>query len=188
MKLIFVVLVLSLVTFGCGDGPDSVTCDASSSEFQNIFDDMIANGHGDDVFFDSEIHEYTFSLSESKELCKIGYQSQPGISSTPYLIEILESATGTVVYSNNHVFSSTATSYITLTSVLSLDAGASYTIRRIQTNWGSNIGNTIGRLARKSPMSFPYSNGIMTISSANFYQNGGPSADVGVPYIDLILK
>ena len=55
-------------------------------------------------------------------------------------------------------------------------------------NAGNQFGNIIGRIARNSPMSFPYSNGIMTITDADFYQNGGPLTNLGVPYIDLILR
>jgi hypothetical protein len=149
---------------------------------------MLSSGYEEDVSFDTEIHEYTFTLSADREVCKIGYQSQPGISSTPYLIEIVDNSNNVIIYSNNHTFSSTTTSYVTPTSTINLQSGLSYTIRRIQTNWKTDITFTIGRLARKNQMDFPYSSGIMTITTADFYQRGGPLTELAVPYIDLIFK
>ncbi len=153
-----------------------------------LFQDIINNGHTDQVTFDTEIHEYTFSLSSNKEICGIGYQSQPEIASTPYIIEIFDNSANISIYSESHVFNSSKISYVSPTSTVSLQPGTSYTIKRIQTNWGTFITNTIGRLARKSEMTFPYSSGDMTINSANFYQNGGPLINSGIPYIDLIFE
>ena len=187
----YVILLCVFSLFGCGDDDDNtIPCDNTSSEFQSIFQNMITSGHTDDVTFDTEIHEYTFTLSANKEVCEIGYQSQPAISSTSYLIEIIDSLTNTVIYSNNHTFSSISTSYITPSLTINLQSGTSYTIRRtlLLSNANGQFSNIIGRIARKSPMNFPYSNGIMTITSADFYQNGGPLTNLGVPYIDLILR
>ena len=87
------------------------------------------------------------------------------------------------------VFCDNSTSdFQTPSATINLVAGTSYTIKRIQTNWGNNIGNTIGRLATTNTMSFPYTYGIMTITGSNFHQNGGPAIDFGVPYIDIIFK
>tara|TARA_B110000046_G_scaffold180770_1_gene211881 strand:+ start:930 stop:1283 length:354 start_codon:yes stop_codon:yes gene_type:complete len=115
---------------------------------------MILNGHTDDVFIDTEIHEYTFVVSEDKEVCEIGYQSPPAISTALYLIEIIDNTNNVAVYSGNHIFS-------------------------------------VSEIARKSEMNFPYTDGIMTITSANFYQASNPGGvsllDDAVPYIDLIF-
>jgi hypothetical protein len=186
-KTIF--LILAIFIFGCGKN-NNPPCDTISSEFQTIFQNMIANGHTEEVTYDTEIHEYTFTLSANREVCMIGYQSQPAISSTAYKIEIIDNSTSTIIYSDNHIFSSTKTSYVTLTSTTILLLGTSYTIRRtiLLSNANRQFGNIIGRIASKRPMNFPYSNGIMTITNANFYQNGGPLADFGVPYIDLIFR
>lgn len=168
-------------------------CDNSSSEFQTIFQSMIYNGHSDIVSFDTEIHEYTFTLSADKVVCKIGYQSQPAIPSTPYLIEIIDNSTSNTIYADNHTFSPTATSYAIPSSAINLESGESYTIRRtlLLNDAGNQFGNIIGRIAaitNNSSTSFPYTNGIMTITNANFYQSGGPLPNAGVPYIDLILR
>lgn len=188
---IYLVLLFLGFMFGCGEDDDNPNpCDNTTSEFQSIFQDMITSGYTDNVTYDTEIHEYKFTLSASKEVCEIGYQSQPGIASTPYLIEIIDNSANSTLYSNNHIFSSTATSYITPSTTVNLQSGVSYTIRRtiLLSNAGNQFINIIGRLARNNPMSFPYSNGIMTITNADFYQNGGPLTDLGVPYIDLILR
>lgn len=172
----------------CDDEDIPVSCNNTTSEFQSIYKNMLTSGYEDDISFDTEIHEYTFTLSADREVCLIGYQSQPEISSTPYLIEIVDNSKNVIIYSNSHTFSSTTTSYVIPTATINLQSGLSYTIRRIQTNWGTNIGNTIGRFVRNSSMNFPYSFGIMTITSAGFYQNGGTLRENGVPFIDLILK
>lgn len=187
LKIYLVTLSLIFV-IGCDNEDIQVSCNNTTSEFQSIYKNLITIGYKEYVSFDTEIHEYTFTLSADKEVCKIGYQSQPGISSTPYLIEIVDNSKNVIIYSNNHTFSSTSTSYVTPTSTINLQSGVSYTIRRIQTNWGTNIGNTIGRFVRNSSMNFPYSVGIMTITSAGFYQNGGTLRENGVPFIDLIFK
>ena len=185
---IYVILISFIFIFGCNEEDKLDSCNNSTSEFHSIFKNMTTSGHKDIETFDTEVHEYSFTLTANKEICKIGYQSQPGVASTAYLIEIIDNSSNVIIYSNNHTFSSTTTSYATPSLPVNLQSGISYTIKRIQLNWGSNIGNTIGRISSKSPMDFPYSNGIMTITSANFYQNGGPLTDLGVPYIDLLLK
>jgi len=188
LKIFTLLVFSSLIISSCGDDDTRQLCDNSNSPFQSLFQSLITSGHTDDVTFDTEIHEYTFTLSSNKEVCEIGYQSQPGIASTAYVIEIFDNLSSTVIYSDLHTFSSTGTSYVTPTSVINLQSGVSYTIKRIQTNWGSNFSNIIGRLARNNPMNFPYTNGIMTITNADFYQNGGPLTNLAVPYIDIILK
>ncbi len=189
LKSIAFVFLSSMIIFSCcsSDEPESI-CDESTSEFQSLFQSMIASGHSDDVTFDTEIHEYTFVLSADKELCKIGYQSVDEIESTAYLMEIVDNSSNTTIYSDSHVFSSSNNSYVTPSTTIELKSGVSYSIKRIQTDWDPYISYTIGRLARKETMAFPYSSGIMTITGADFYQNGGPLTDMAVPYIDLIFR
>jgi len=187
---LYLILLCAFSIFGCGKDCERNPCDNTTSEFQTIFQSMISSGYTDEVTYDTEIHEYTFTLSANREVCEIGYQSQPAISSASYLIEIIDNSTSSTIYSNNHSFSSAATSYVTPSSIVNLQSGVSYTIRRtiLLSNAGNQFANIIGRIATNSPMSFPYSNGIMTITNADFYQNGGPLTDSGVPYIDLILR
>jgi len=192
-KIAFV-LFLSIALMSCSDedpipvDDPSVSCDESTSDFQNLFQSMITSGHEDKLFIDTEIHEYTFTLSADKEVCKIGYQSLPEIETTPYLIEIVDSSSNTILYSDSHVFSSDNTSYITPSTTINLKAGVPYTLKRTQTDWGMYITYTIGRVARQDTMNFPYNDGIMTIINSKFHQNGGPLLNTAVPYIDLILR
>tara|TARA_B100001059_G_scaffold117340_1_gene117608 strand:- start:295 stop:801 length:507 start_codon:yes stop_codon:yes gene_type:complete len=166
---------------------------------------MILNEHTDEVFFDTEVHEYSFVLSEDKEVCEIGYQSQPEIFSALYLMEIIDSTTGMIIYSGNHNFSSSETSFVTpsstinspfaapLASTIVIQSGVTYTLRRtiLLNNANGQFSNLIGRVARRSEMSFPYTEGAMTITSTNFYQanpsGGGSLLNYAVPYIDLIF-
>ena len=198
-------LSILIIGLSCRKQEVKRSCDHSSSSFQSIFQNMILNEHTDEVFFDTEIHEYSFVLLEDKEVCKIGYQSQPAISSALYLIEIIDSATGTTIYDGNHNFSSSGTSFVTPTSTINspfaapvvsmidLQSGVTYTLRRtlLLDNANGQFINLSGRGARKGEMSFPYTEGTMTITSANFYQatpsGGGSLLNYAVPYIDLIF-
>lgn len=144
-------------------------------------------GHVNDITFDTEIHEYTFQFSANKTICSIGYQSQPAIAAAPYLIQILD-ASNNIVYSSPHIFSSANTSYVPITPT-PIVANQSYTIRRtiLLSNAGNSFQNIIGRVVRQNGalVSFPQTFGIMTITGANFYQNGGPLLNMGIPYIDI---
>ena len=194
-----------LIGFSCRKQKVKISCDHSSSSFQSIFQSMILNEHTDEVFFDTEVHEYSFVLSEDKEVCEIGYQSQPEIFSALYLMEIIDSSTGMIIYSGNHNFSSTETSFVTpsstinspfaapLASTIVIQSGVTYTLRRtiLLNNANGQFSNLIGRVARRGEMSFPYTEGAMTITSTNFYQanpsGGGSLLNYAVPYIDLIF-
>lgn len=163
-------------------------CNSVNTDFQQLYTNVVnLAGHQNTITFDTEIHEYTFQLSVNKTVCSIGYQSQPAIATTPYLMEIVD-ASNTVIYSGNHVFSSANTSYVPITPTPLL-ANQNYTVRRtiLLVNAGNNFANIIGRLVNQpgALVSFPQSFGIMTITGANFYQNGGPLLNRGIPYIDL---
>lgn len=171
--------------------PIATACNNVNTDFDQLYNSVVAlPGHLNDITFDTEIHEYTFQLSANKTICSIGYQSQPAIANTPYLIEILD-PTNSVIYSNPHVFSSTNTSYVSITPT-PIIANQSYKIRRtiLLSNANSQFGNIIGRVVRQNGalVSFPKTFGIMTITSANFYQNGGPLLNRGIPYIDIVFQ
>ena len=195
-KLHMYIWLLSFLIIGlsCRKQEVKSSCDPSSTSFQSIFQNMTLNGHTDDVHYDTEIHEYTFVLSQEKEVCELGYQSQPATSSVPYLIEIIDNATSTIIYGGNHIFSSSETSFVTPPLTIALQTGISYTLRRtiLLNNANGQLGNIIGRVARKDQMNFPYSEGIMTVTDANFYQTNSPTGgslqDVAVPYIDLVFR
>lgn len=185
-NLLTIALLFSCMT-ACGDDDEGIIdCPNANSPFQLLYNDLVSNNYDDSRFMDTEIHEYTFELSAAAEICKIGYQSEADIATTPYTMKIIDS-NGAEVYAGDHVFSAAGTSYASLNQNVSLNADKLYTIQRIQTNWNGNIGNTIGRMVRQTNMTFPYTQGILTITGANFYQNGGPGNDLGIPYIDMML-
>jgi hypothetical protein len=177
--------------FSCTDDDDMVavlTCDTTTSEFQDLYASLLANGYLDRVFYDTEIHEYTFQLDVDAEVCAFGYESQHDSPNTPYTLEIENIDSGQVIYSEELVFSDQVTSYVAPGMTVNLMANTSYALRRIQLDWNGNIGNTIGRLATSDSISFPLTSGNLTILESNFYQNGGPVPNGGVPFIDLILE
>jgi hypothetical protein len=189
-SLLFIVGILLM---GCAS-PSPVPvpvppCSSTNTIFNQLYTNVtMLPGHQNTTTFDTEIHEYTFQFSQNKTICSIGYQSQPAIASTPYLMEIIDNNTNTVIYSGNHIFSSANTSYVSITPT-PIIANQSYTIRRtiLLTNAGNNFANIIGRVVNQpgALVSFPQSFGIMTITGANFHQNGGPLLNRGIPYIDF---
>ncbi|MBK8850309.1 MAG: hypothetical protein IPN73_09130 [Saprospiraceae bacterium] len=142
----------------------------------------------DIVYHDSEVHEYNFVLATNKTVCQIGYQSHPSIPNVPYQIEIIDSISGIRVLKESFTFSPTSTSYVVPKNKVFLNSGTTYTLRRTQTNWGNNIGNTTGRVASIDNLVFPVISGDLSITSSNFFQNGGPSINKGVPFIDLVFE
>jgi hypothetical protein len=200
MKYYWPYLIILLCFTNCSDKDDNqinqIACDTSNSEFKQIFTALSSASTAHEfVSIDLETHEYTFFVSSPKTICSIGYQSTHADPTVPYLIEIVNNATSTVVYSGSHVFSTTATSYVSLTSTVSLQANVSYTIKRIQTNWGTNIANTIGRVINSydnfgNPVDLlPMTSGGLTISSGSFYDiTSVGQAYNRFPYIDIVFE
>lgn len=191
-KNIVTLFFLGLIISSCSTGTTPVPVPPCSST-NTIFNQLYANvvtlpGHQNNITFDTEIHEYTFTLSQNKTICSIGYQSQLAIAAVPYKMEIVDNNTNIVIYTGNHVFSSANTSYVSITPT-PIIANQSYTIRRtmLLANAGNNFSNIIGRVVHQpgALVSFPQTFGIMTITGANFYQNGGPLINMGIPYIDF---
>lgn len=190
---LFLIAVISYLSTGCG--PSTTTpapCNTTGTDFQAIYSNTTtAAGNTDMVTYDSEIHEYSFRLSANKTVCSVGYQSQPAIAGTPYTIELRDSTTHTTVFRISSTFSSSATSYVSVSSNPTLTAGHIYTIKRIMTSWGSSITNAIGRMAISTsftPLSFPTSSGDMSIIGSKYYQNATPVANLGIPFIDIVFN
>ena len=189
-KNIGFLFAFGLTIIGCSPPPPPPPppCSTFNTTFSQLYNNVVTlPGHQNTNTFDTEIHEYTFTLSQTKTICSIGYQSQPAIASTPYLMEIIDPS-NTVIYTGNHVFSSANTSYVSITPT-TIIANQPYKIRRtmLLVNAGNSFANIIGRVVNQpgALVSFPQSFGIMTITSANFYQNGGPLLNRGIPYIDF---
>ncbi len=197
LKTVFIG-ILALAVSSCTPTPTPpAPCVTTGTDFHNLFNTVVAgSGNSSATTLDFEVHSYTFKLSANKTVCKIGYQSQPGISSTPYKIEIYDNTSSALVYSGFSVFSSTATSYVTPTSTINLLAGHSYTLKRIQTNWAPNIVNTIGLVAKNStmsPLSFPFTSGVMTITGSTFYfitPSAGSAVltNIAIPFVDIVFQ
>jgi len=178
------VIFLSLVTIvSCAK--HNKACKKAAQDFDDIFKSL--NGDTRNTM-DTEVHEYTFSLSSDKEVCEIGYQSQRRLREIPYKIEIEEVNTGIVIYSEEFEFSANRTSYVIPSQTINLSANTSYQLRRVQTNWLGNIANTIGKIKRD--VVFPLQSGDLTILSSNFYDEGDTTVnDIGfLPYIDIVFK
>lgn len=210
MKKIFLKIglpatLLVVATFiigpGCGGifGAEPVVvtppCSTTNTLFQQVFAaTATANPtFQDNVTIDLLTHEYTFKVDANKTVCSVGYQGNAALfaSSLPYTIEIVDTATNAVIYTGNHLFGSTALSYVSITPV-NLIANQSYTIRRTipAGGYGGNIGNTVGRVLSFTATSggFPASSGGFTITSSNFYGSGGPIPNAGIPYIDIVFQ
>jgi hypothetical protein len=138
--------------------------------------------------FASEIHEYSFTFSETKTICSIGYQSQPAAANVPYLIKIINNTTNTVVYNKSHIFSSDQTSYVSINPVV-IKKNQSYTIRRtlLLSDVGGVNADLTGRVVTQNggPIEFPKTFGLMTVTGSNFNHNGGTFVNTGIPFIDF---
>lgn len=187
-------VLLSFIFIACEDDdpvtvqPPAPICANVPSDFQSLFDSLASAGYTDEVTLDTEIHAYTFTLSVDKEVCQIGYQSHHDSAATPYVIELVDPSTNTILYSHPHVFSGDSVSYVEPSASLKLKGGLTYTLRRIQTNWRPYVGNTIGQILWKDTMDFPYTHGVMTITGAEFEYTPGSLTNWAIPYIDLIFK
>ena len=209
MKKIFLkiglpVALLVIATFiigpSCGSSvptPVVVTppCPTANTLFQQLFTaTATANPtFTDQTSIDLLIHEYTFKANINETICSIGYQGNAVLyaNSLPYTIDIVDVATNTVIYTGNHLFNSTSTSYVSITPT-NLIANQSYTIRRKIPAGGymGNISNTTGRLLSFTAASgaFPATFGALTIISSNFYGSGGPIPNAAIPYIDIVFQ
>ncbi|MBW6483916.1 MAG: hypothetical protein K0B10_12770 [Vicingaceae bacterium] len=167
-------------------------CNSTNSSFNQLYESIHTNNPSftDNFIMDLEVHAYTFSVSDTQEVCSIGYRAAPNMNSKNYKMIIVDSLSNTILYSENHLFSSTNTSYVTPGITIKLLPGINYTINRIQLNWSPSIVNTVGRVLYSNNLSilFPVSNGDITIVSSNFYGNGFPLLNFGVPYIDIVFK
>lgn len=190
----FLFCILSFLLISCEKDEElkklPLGCDSSNSVFNQLYTNLVSiSPNQNSITLDLETHSYSFEVSSAKTICKIGYQSLPSFNQTPYLIEVYDSTSNTLLYNGNHLFSPNSTSYISITPI-ALTVGHSYTIRRIQTNWVGNIGNTIGRLVHSSTpsISLPVTFGDLTITSSSFYGTGGPNNNWAIPYIDIVFQ
>ncbi len=176
--------------------PPPAPCSTTGTDFQNIFNTVLGSNSLYDNYttMDLVTHEYTFKMLATKQICKIGYEGNVNLASltTPYTIEIWDnSITSAPIYTENQSFGSVLTYYTPFTTV-TLNAGSTYTIKRIVNNYGGNIANTIGRICRFNsgglPSSATATGSYMKIVSSNFYGTGGPVPNYGIPFIDIAFQ
>lgn len=190
-NLLFIYLSILFFSFFSCKEEDNINeklgCSPTNTTFNQLYQNLASNSQNSDTqTMDLETHAYTFEVSSNHTICKVGYQSLPNFNTTPYLIEIEDVTTNTVLYSASHLFSAASTSYVNITPV-NLQVNHSYIIRRVQSNWNNDITNTIGRLVSGN-ISFPVVQGDLKITSSTFYGTGGPNNDFGIPYIDIVFE
>lgn len=188
-KTIYLALaLLTLSTTSCKKDK----LDTNNSEFQHIYNELIDDGNDAVITWDAEVHAYQFTLSQNRTLKSIGYQSDAALSSTDYVIEIMNNTDSSILYSAGHQFDDNNISYVTPTSTVNLQSGVSYTLSRIQTNWGQYITETIGHVVKTEAADYPMSHGDLTITSTHFHDYGySPSVgtiNAALPRIDLVFQ
>jgi hypothetical protein len=183
-----IIALISIATINCSDSTNRQTlCDSSNTEFNQIYNSILSlPTNGDGISFPTEVHAYKFEVTSAKTVCSIGYQSIPTMETTPYRIELYNNTTNILLYSGEHTFSASSTSYVSIGSI-PLTVGNSYTIKRIQTNWGSDINNAMGRDVEGEIINyaFPLSIGALTITSSQF---GSEEYVAMLPYIDIVFE
>lgn len=190
---------VSVFLWSCNSDDDAAAkpagiCDTNAvTDFQTLVSNTISNNPPagtfvDDVWMDLDTHQYNFEVSANQTICAIGYQSQGGFTGQ-YGIEILDITNNTLLYSNQHTFSATATSYVSLTTPVNLVAGNEYAILRTVLN-RQDLDDQLGRGLRMPSglIPFPLSQGVLTIKSSTFFGSGGPVNNIVVPYIDLVFE
>lgn len=188
-------IYFAIVACNPNDPTPVVTCDQNNTLFNQLYQSVLSNpSNVERVFMDREVHSYTFEVLSNKTICKVGYQSFPDISTIPYLIEIVDNTSNTIIYSGSHVFSSSATSYVSINPI-SIVVGRSYTIKRVQTNWAPYITNTIGRMVHNQALSsnlvFPFIVGDLKITGSvlsDYNPINGAQNDMCLPYIDIVFQ
>jgi hypothetical protein len=169
------------------------TCDTGNTNFQQLYTATLAGNSAYDDYTNMDLltHEYTFTIGSSQTVCSIGYQGNANLHATGipyYKIEIVDNSTGTIIHSGNYDFDDAQTEYFSITPV-TLSAGTSYTIKRTVTNDLNDIGNTVGRILRfNGSAPYPLTYGDITITASDFYGDGGPVNDYGIPYIDMAFQ
>jgi hypothetical protein len=187
------IVLLIVLTTSCNkdnENKNLTGCDSTNTVFNQLYNSVLNTPQDlEDITMDTELHSYTFEVSSPATICKIGYRSQPTFETIPYLIEIYNNTTSTIVYSGNHTFSSSNTEYVSITPVV-LTVGNSYTIKRIQNNFTNDITIFLGRVIEHNngdQLNFPYTFGNLTITGSSFGVDAG-SDNYLLPYIDIVFE
>ena len=190
LPILLLVTAALIIGPSCSGGfspPVVDTCSTIGTPLQNSLTAIKASGQAENVTYDTEIHSYAFKMSVAGKICSIGYQSNPAHTNmVSYKMEILNNSG--VIYTENMAFNSSQVSFVAIPPVALL-ANTVYVIRRT-TLPSVNVVNRIGSVvANAGTTYFPYTNGIITITSSQFYDinSSTPSAlaNKGIPRIDF---
>ena len=185
--LVTAVLIIGPSCSGGFSPPVVDPCSTIDTPLQNSLTAIKASGQAENVTYDTEIHSYAFKMSVAGKICSIGYQSNPAHTNmVSYKMEI--SNNSGVIYTENMAFNSSQLSFVAIPPVALL-ANTVYVIRRT-TLPSVNVVNRIGSVVANAGTNyFPYTNGIITITSSQFYDinSSTPSAlaNKGIPRIDF---
>lgn len=201
-----VLFLLGMAISGCSKSDPIVVptvaapCVTTNTPFQQLYNPLNSSAFPENLsgYNNAVTHEYTFNVTNAATICSIGYQSQAALATQNYQIDVFDTVTSTVVASIISTFSSTTTSYVSLSTPLVLAAGRSYKIKRYGPATAANP-NGAGRCISNNVtgagnVSFPKTSGNLTITDSDFYTqnlNGQVSAgdnNNSLPYIDIVFQ
>lgn len=199
MKKLFLILIGFLLVNCTSNDPDPIVvanCISTNTNFQQLYNPLNTSSFPENLsgFSNSVTHEYTFMVTNAATICSVGYQSQAALSTQNYQIEIYDVVTSSVVASVTSTFSATTTSYVSLPTPFVLIAGRSYKIKRNSpatvaspNGAGRCVSNTVSGAGN---VSFPKTNGNLTITDSDFYSNSVNSGDNNnsLPFIDIVFQ
>ena len=206
LKKSSVLFLLGIAISGCSKSDSIVVptvaapCVTTNTLFQQLYNPLNTSTFPESLsgYNNAVTHEYTFNVTNAATICSVGYQSQTTLASQNYIIEFYDVVTSTVVATITSTFSSTATSYVSLSTPLVLFAGRSYKIKRYGPATSANP-NGAGRCISNNVtgagnVSFPKTFGNLTITDSDFYTqnlNGQVSAgdnNNSIPFIDIVFQ
>jgi hypothetical protein len=172
-----------------------LTCNNTTSTFSTMYNNILINENlisYDHV--DSKLHGYVFKVSNTRQICSIGYQSYHEDATVPFDIKIREKNTGIIIYSESHLFTQNNLSYINLDQNIILQPDTEYVLTRIQNNYNNRINNVIGNVidgtfGNGDTIFLPYTVNEFTILSSRFYNFNDEEVDVFnfLPQIDIVF-
>lgn len=196
---VMIAAVALFTMVSCDDDDDLALCDTNNTVFQQTYSATLSSDPEfiEKVIMDVEVHSYTFRVNTNKTICKVGYQSQPNLSTpNPYTIRIINTVNNQVVYTGAHTFSDTQTSYVDVGSV-AITANVDYRIER-EVAMENTTSDLIGRVimpdiwnGATAQLAFPVNQGIMTITGTSCYSTAPSSSsadDEYLPFIDIVFQ